>query len=275
MKLCPPIRYSKCKFSESPQNLSASSPIVNCFSRIFAVHHLSLKPVVPIRDDNPIQILPVVTYALIGLNIAAFIYQLSLDPRELQAFFEQWALVPHVLTQGFQGNAIALPHPPWVTLFTSQFLHGSLFHIGGNMLFLWVFGNNIEDQLGHVKFIIFYLTCGVLAGLSHWFFSALSDIPTVGASGAIAGVMGAYILRFPKAEIITLIPLGFFFWTIRVPAFFFLGFWFAQQALLSFASLDGMDNSGVAYWAHAGGFVFGAVLGPLLGLFSNRRRPNR
>ena len=230
---------------------------------------------VPIRDNNPTQITPVVTYVLIGINIAAFIYELSLDPQALQSFFQQWAMVPQFLTLSFQGNAIALPHPPWVTLFTAQFLHGSLLHLGGNMLFLWIFGNNIEDKLGHFKFIVFYLTCGVLASLSHWFFSALSDVPSLGASGAIAGVMGAYILRFPRAEIVTLIPLGFFFWTIRVPAVFFLGFWFVQQALFSVASLDNMAGGGVAYWAHAGGFVFGAILGPLLGLFSDQRRPYR
>jgi membrane associated rhomboid family serine protease len=154
-------------------------------------------------------------------------------------------------------------------------LHGGFLHVAGNMLFLWIFGNNVEDKLGHVKFLIFYLACGILAGLSQWFFSTSSVVPSLGASGAIAGVMGAYILRFPRAEILTLVPLGFFMWTFRVPAFFFLGFWFAQQALYSFASLSvptnvGMQSGGVAYWAHAGGFVFGAVLGPLLGLFDDK-----
>lgn len=231
---------------------------------------------VPIRDNNPIQIVPIVTYTLIAINIILFIYQLSLG-NALEAFFRQWAVVPQLLTLSFQGEPTGLPHPAWITLITSQFLHGGILHIGGNMLFLWIFGNNIEDKLGHFKFILFYLTCGILAGLSQWFFSALSPVPSLGASGAIAGVMGAYVLRFPKAEIVTLIPLGFFFWTIRIPAIFFLGFWFAQQAFFSIMSLDtptavGMAEGGIAYWAHAGGFVFGIILGPLLGLFSDRRR---
>jgi membrane associated rhomboid family serine protease len=144
------------------------------------------------------------------------------------------------------------------------------------MLFLWIFGNNIEEELGSVKYLIFYLSCGILAALTQWFFSAESTIPSLGASGAIAGVMGAYILKFPKANIITLIPLGLFLTTIRIPAIFFLGFWFFQQAFKGLTMLEvtahvGMEGGGVAYWAHAGGFIFGAILGPLLGLFSNRR----
>jgi membrane associated rhomboid family serine protease len=142
------------------------------------------------------------------------------------------------------------------------------------MLFLWIFGNNVEDQLGHFKYLLFYLACGALAALSQWYFAPLSNIPSLGASGAIAGVMGAYIIRFPKAEVLTLIPLGILFWTIRVPAIFFLGFWFVQQAFYGVASLGvptniGMESGGVAYWAHAGGFIFGAILGPLLGLFAS------
>ncbi|WP_404789987.1 rhomboid family intramembrane serine protease [Altericista sp. CCNU0014] len=230
---------------------------------------------VPLRDNNPTRIVPVVTYAIIAINIAVFVYELSLGPQQLESFFRVWAIVPRALTASFAGEPTGLPFPAWVTLFTSQFLHGGFLHIAGNMLFLWIFGNNVEDKLGHVRFLIFYLACGVLAGLAQWFFSAYSAIPSLGASGAIAGVMGAYILRFPQAEILTLVPLGFFMWTFRVPAFFFLGFWFAQQALYSFASLNvptnvGMQNGGIAYWAHAGGFVFGAILGPLLGLFSDR-----
>jgi membrane associated rhomboid family serine protease len=234
--------------------------------------------VVPLRDNNPTQIVPVVTYAIVVLNVAAFVYELSLGPN-LESFLRVWAVVPRDLTASFAGQPTGLPFPAWVTLITSQFLHGGFLHIAGNMLFLWIFGNNVEDKLGHVRFIIFYLGCGILAGLSQWFFSAYSVVPSLGASGAIAGVMGAYILRFPNAEVLTLVPLGFFMWTFRVPAFFFLGFWFAQQALYGVASLNvptnvGMQSGGVAYWAHAGGFVFGAILGPLLGLFSDRKRGN-
>jgi membrane associated rhomboid family serine protease len=229
---------------------------------------------VPLRDDNPTRIIPVVTYALIAINIAVFLYELSLG-EQLEAFFRVWAVIPRELTASFAGQPTGLPFPAWVTLITSQFLHGGFLHVAGNMLFLWIFGNNIEDKLGHVKYLIFYLACGILAGLTQWFFSSDSIVPSLGASGAIAGVMGAYILRFPKAEILTLVPLGFFMWTFRVPALFFLGFWFAQQALYSFASLSvptnvGMQSGGIAYWAHAGGFVFGAILGLALGLFSDR-----
>lgn len=231
---------------------------------------------VPLRDNIPTRIVPVVTYVLIALNIAAFVYELSLGPN-LEAFFRVWAIVPRDLTAYFAGEPTGLPFPAWITLFSSQFLHGGFLHVAGNMLFLWIFGNNVEDKLGHVRFIIFYLACGVLAGLSQWFFSAYSVVPSLGASGAIAGVMGAYILRFPNAEVLTLVPLGFFMWTFRVPAFFFLGFWFVQQAFYGVAGLNvptnvGMQNGGVAYWAHAGGFVFGAILGPLLGLFADRDR---
>jgi membrane associated rhomboid family serine protease len=228
--------------------------------------------VVPLRDDNPTRIVPVVTYALIALNIAAFVHELRLGPEGLEAFFRVWAVVPRELSAYFAGESTSLPFPAWITLITSQFLHGGFLHIAGNMLFLWIFGNNVEDKLGHVKFLIFYLACGALAGLSQWFFSMSSVVPSLGASGAIAGVMGAYILRFPKAEILTLLPLGFLFWTIRIPAVFFLGFWFVQQAFYSMASLNVPSNlgGGIAYWAHAGGFVFGAILGPMLGLFSDR-----
>ncbi len=226
---------------------------------------------VPLRDNNPISITPYVTYGLIATNILAFIYQLSLTPQQLEGFFHVAALVPRELTASLGGVPVNQPIPEWMTLITSQFLHGGFLHLGGNMLFLWIFGNNIEDRLGHVKYLIFYLACGVLAALTQWFFSTNSAIPSLGASGAIAGVMGAYILRFPRAKVLTLIPLGFFITTIQIPAVFFLGFWFFQQALFGIASLNpptniGMESGGIAYWAHAGGFFFGAILGPPLGL---------
>jgi membrane associated rhomboid family serine protease len=138
----------------------------------------------------------------------------------------------------------------------------------------------VEEELGRIKFLFFYLACGVLAALTQWFFGNLSTIPSLGASGAIAGVMGAYIIRYPQARILTLIPLGFFFTTLRIPAIFFLGFWFVQQALYGLLSLNaqanvGMEAGGIAYWAHAGGFVFGIILGPLFGLFLNKSQSGR
>jgi membrane associated rhomboid family serine protease len=233
--------------------------------------------VVPLRDDNPTTITPVVTYGLIGLNVAVFLFQLNLSRQGLDNFFETWGMIPAQLSESFRG-AMRAPAYEWITLVSSQFLHGGFFHIGGNLLYLWVFGNNIEDQLGHLRFLIFYLGCGVLAGLTQWVFDPASTVPTIGASGAIAGVMGAYILRFPRAHIVTLIPLIIFFTTVRIPAIFFLGFWFVQQALFSLASLSSdvnLGSGGVAYWAHSGGFVFGLVLGPLLGLMGPKSRPGR
>ena len=227
----------------------------------------------PLSDDNPIRITPYVTYGIIALNVLVFLQELSLTPPGLELFFDAWAVVPIELTASFSGP-LNSPVPEWFTLISSQFLHGGFMHIAGNMLFLWIFGNNVEDQLGHFKFIFFYLTCGVLAGLTQWFFALGSEMPSLGASGAIAGVMGAYIIRFPKASVLTLIPLGIIPWFTRIPAIFFLGIWFVQQAFYSFASLSVRSNigmaGGIAYWAHAGGFVFGAVLGPLLGLFDQQ-----
>ena len=232
----------------------------------------------PIDDNNPIRITPVVTYGLIAANVLVFIYELSFPERQLTNFFYQWAVVPAQLTGAFAGTPVPIlsGEPPEIlTLITSQFLHGGFAHIAGNMLFLWIFGNNVEDQLGHFKFLFFYLACGVLASLTQWYFSQGSQLPSLGASGAIAGVMGAYIIRFPNASVKTVIPIGIFPFFTNIPAYFYLGIWFFQQALYSFATLAprtnvGMENGGVAYWAHAGGFVFGAVLGPLLGLFSQR-----
>lgn len=227
----------------------------------------------PISDDNPTRITPLVTYALIAVNIAVFIHELTLAQPQLERFFQLYAVVPKELTASFGGIAVDQPVPESLTLVTSQFLHGGLAHIFGNMLFLWIFGNNIEDKLGHFKYLIFYISCGALAALAQWFFSAQSNIPSLGASGAIAGVMGAYIIRFPQAQIRTVVMAFPFIFFPRIPAIFYLGIWFFMQAVYGIASLGvptnvGMESGGIAYWAHAGGFVFGAILGPLLGLFA-------
>jgi membrane associated rhomboid family serine protease len=234
---------------------------------------------IPIDDDNPIRITPYVTYSLIALNVLIFIYEITLSESGLSRFFYQWAIVPLQLTGSLIGQPqpILPQEPPeLLTLISSQFLHGGFMHLAGNMLFLWIFGNNIEDRLGHFKFLFFYLACGVLAGLTQWFFGQTSQIPSLGASGAIAGVMGAYILRFPQAIVKTVVPLGIFPLVFNIPAIFYLGIWFLQQALYGLATLPsqtnvGLQSGGVAYWAHAGGFVFGAILGPLLGLFARDR----
>lgn len=229
---------------------------------------------VPIRDDNPTRTTAYVTYALILINVLVFFYEASLMGPRLESFFDTWAIVPEELTASIGGaSGYSLPGEA-LTLITSQFLHGGLLHLGGNMLYLWIFGNNVEDEMGHWRFLGFYLLCGILAGLAQYVFASGSDVPSLGASGAIAGVMGAYILRFPQVKILALIPIFLFFFTFRVPAVVFLGIWFVQQAFYGVASLGapvniGMQSGGIAYWAHAGGFVVGAVLGPLFGLFSS------
>jgi membrane associated rhomboid family serine protease len=240
----------------------------------------------PIGDDNPTRRTSYVTYGLIALNVLVFLHQVQLDaqvvvsPRSgqvlgsgLDYFLRDWAVVPVQLTATIAGAPI--PHlpgvlrepPEFLTLISSQFLHGGWMHLLGNMLFLWIFGNNVEDKLGRVKFLIFYLTCGVLAALTQWFFGMNSAVPCLGASGAIAGVMGAYILRFPKVEINTFIPP---FFILPIPAFVYLGIWFLQQALSSISRPMG-GQGGVAYWAHAGGFVFGAVLGVMFGVLDREK----
>ena len=231
---------------------------------------------VPIRDENPVQITPYVTYGLIGLNVLVFLYELMLaSPMELTAFFRTWAVVPEQLTESFLGDQItSFTIHEWFTLISSQFIHAGFLHLAGNMLYLWIFGNNVEEQLGRVRFLLLYLTCGALAALAQWYFGMFSEVPSLGASGAIAGVMGAYIFKFPNVRILTIVPLGFLFLPVRIPALFYLGIWFFQQAAYGVASLNapanvGMADGGIAYWAHAGGFVFGAILGPALGLLND------
>ncbi len=217
---------------------------------------------IPFRSENPTNTTPFVVYVLITVNIILFFYEIFLGARS-NYLFELYALIPKEFTASLRGNSPSQSVPEIYTLITSQFLHSGLIHIGFNMLFLWIFGNNIEECLGHFKFLFFYLSCGVLAALTHWVIAMESTIPTVGASGAIAGVMGAYLLKYPRAKII-LFP----FVTKKLPAFFFLGFWFLYQAFKGVASLGLPESaSGSAYWAHAGGFIFGAILATLLGLF--------
>lgn len=204
----------------------------------------------PIRDHNPSQGTPFVTYALIAVNVAVFISYLSLfeDPRALNAFFAEWSLIPANISDGVRYD----------TLLTTMFLHGGFMHLAGNMLFLWIFGDNMEEEMGHFGFLVFYLASGLGAALAHVISAPYSMVPTVGASGAIAGVMGGYLLLFPKAKIDILLILIVFFRIFSVPAWIMLGLWFALQ-LFSGTGAD-PEAGGVAYWAHAGGFVVGFVL---------------
>ncbi len=218
----------------------------------------------PLYDENPTRITPYFTYGLIGMNILVFLHEVSLSNAQLEQFFQLYALIPRELTTNVARE--------WTTLFTSQFLHGGWWHLISNMVFLWVFGNNIEDRLGRFKYLIFYLACGALAALCQWVIGMNSSIPSLGASGAIAGILGAYIIRFPHARVMTLVFLGFFVTTIRVPAMILIGLFVVQNLISGFVSLQtaanmSVETGGVAYWAHIGGFVFGMILGPLFGLF--------
>ncbi|MGD1911434.1 MAG: rhomboid family intramembrane serine protease [Rivularia sp. (in: cyanobacteria)] len=227
----------------------------------------------PLYDENPTRITPYVTYGLIGINVLVFLHEFSLSDAQLNQFFQLYAVIPRQLSISFAGGVINQPVPEWITLFTSQFLHGGWWHLISNMVFLWVFGNNIEDRLGHFKYTVFYLACGALAALCQWFIGMDSAIPSLGASGAISGVLGAYLICFPQALVRTFILLGFFIVTPRVPAWVLIGIYIVQNVISGVADLQRaanmtMETGGVAYWAHIGGFAFGLLLGPLLGLFN-------
>jgi membrane associated rhomboid family serine protease len=196
-----------------------------------------------------------VTIAIIALNVAAFVYELSLGPT-LRLFLFEWGLVPARLTMALrEGDALGVVLP---TLLTSIFLHGGWLHLVGNMWFLWIFGDNIEDRFGHVRFALFYLLAGLIGSALHLAFNGASRVPTVGASGAIAGVLGAYAAAFPRARVITLVPLFPFFQVLALPAFVMLGMWFVYQFLSGFITAAWTPGGGgVAWWAHIGGFGFG------------------
>lgn len=205
---------------------------------------------IPIRDHNPSGRVPYVTYLLMAMNIGIFLsyWPLFNDPRALNAFFFDWAMVPVLVTQDSS----------YTTMISSMFLHGGWMHLAGNMLFLWIFGDNMEDEMGHAGFAAFYVLAGIAAGMVHVISAPLSEVPTVGASGAIAGVMGGYLLLFPKAKVDILIILIIIFRIINIPAWIMLMLWFAFQVFGGIGSNP--DVGGVAYWAHAGGFVAGIIL---------------
>jgi len=212
--------------------------------------------VFPLYDENPTRITPYFTYGLIGMNVLVFLHEISLSNLQLEQFFQLYAVIPQELTINWSGE--------WTTLFTSQFLHGGWWHLISNMVYLWVFGNNIEDRLGHFRYLLFYLTCGAIAALCQWFIGMYSTIPSLGASGAISGVLGAYLIWFPHARITTLVFLGFFITTINIPALVIIGIFFIQNLIAGFASLQtaakmSVETGGVAYWAHLGGFVVGSI----------------
>jgi rhomboid family protein len=213
---------------------------------------------IPLRDVIPSRTTPFITIGLISLNAVFFLFELSLPDGLLQPFLSSYGVVPALFS--------------WPTVFTSMFLHGGWFHVLGNMLYLWIFGDNVEDRMGHGRFLVFYLVAGAIAALAQVFVNPGSLVPTIGASGAIAGVMGAYFVLFPHSRVLTLIPLFVFIEIIEIPAIYFLGIWFLMQLLSGVGSMasSSATSGGIAFWAHVAGFVAGFVGG-----FIVRYRPQR
>jgi membrane associated rhomboid family serine protease len=203
---------------------------------------------------------PFVSYTILGLCILVFLWQFSLGPQNGQAAIYAFGLIPAVLLGDAQLPPELAVVPPVATAFTSMFLHGGWLHLIGNMLYLWIFGDNVEDSMGHGRFLVFYLICGIVAALTQALPAPNSDIPMIGASGAISGVLGAYLVLHPRAHVLVLIPLGLFSQLVRMPALWVLGLWFGIQLLQEFMASEG---AGVAFRAHIGGFVAGMALIPL------------
>jgi membrane associated rhomboid family serine protease len=230
---------------------------------------------IPLRDDQPSFSTPFVNYFLIVFNVLVFLWELSVGMQSshaLNAFIGEFGVVPRHTVAVLTGHSYDSPASALLPFFTSMFLHGSFFHVAGNMLFLWIFGDNVEDYLGHFRYLLFYLGSGIVAALSQIILNPNSAIPTVGASGAIAGVMGAYFILYPKARVLVWFPPIFFF---HVPAWLMLGYWFLVQFFSGTASsiaVTSQTTGGVAFWAHVGGFVAGVLM---IKVFSERPQRNR
>jgi membrane associated rhomboid family serine protease len=199
---------------------------------------------IPLRDVIPSRTTPWVTYLLVGLNVLVFFYEVSLGPDLLERFILAFGLIPADFS--------------WMTALTSMFLHGGWLHIAGNLLSLWIFGDNVEDRMGHGRFLVFYLLAGLVASLAQTYVIPNSPVPLIGASGAIAGVMGAYLVLFPYSRILVLVFLFIFVDVIEIPAIFFLGFWFLMQLLSGVGQLANVTGANIGFWAHIGGFLTGA-----------------
>jgi membrane associated rhomboid family serine protease len=214
----------------------------------------------PLADVIPSRTTPVITVALIALNALVFLFELTLSEPELQIFAQAFGVVPAQFS--------------WAAAVTSMFLHGGWLHFLGNMLYLWIFGDNVEDRMGHFRYLLFYLFCGVVAALGQTFTAPYSDVPMIGASGAIAGVMGAYFVLFPQSRVLTGVFIFFFIDLIEIPAIFFLGIWFLMQFFSGLGSLGaGAAQGGVAFWAHIAGFAVGAAGGVVWKGIESSRRP--
>jgi membrane associated rhomboid family serine protease len=235
------------------------------------IRHFLLRsvPIIPLKDTIPSSRIPYLNYGLIALNCVAFLYQLSLGAR-LTDFVYTYAVIPFRFLHIIPSEPREL-----LTPLSAMFLHGGWGHLLGNMLYLYIFGNNVEDRLGRGRYLLFYLACGVVSFLAQIVFQSNSMVPNVGASGAIAGVLGAYFLLFPRARVLTLVPLFFFFPVVEIPAFVFLGFWFLIQFFSGAATIGKTSalSGGVAWWAHIGGFLAGMLLLKLLLPRDSARRP--
>jgi membrane associated rhomboid family serine protease len=220
---------------------------------------------IPISDDNPALLRPFVTWAIIAGCVAAFFWELSFPESGEEALIFALGFVPkNLFDHAVTARVFGVPWP-WFTLITSMFLHGGFLHLAGNMLYLWIFGNNVEDAMGHGRFVAFYLVCGIAAALSEGLVNPHSALPMLGASGAISGVLAAYVLIYPRTRIRVIIPLGILLYPTKISAFYVVGFWFLLQLLNVVGTSSG--GPGTAWWAHVGGFVAGLALTPLLSNF--------
>lgn len=214
----------------------------------------------PLKDDIPSRHFPVVNLLLITANILSFAYELSLGP-QLESFIVTHGFVPVRFSAELAGNF--MPLAGYLPVFSSMFLHAGLLHVFSNLWMLWIFGDNVEDRMGHGRYLLFYLLCGVGAAFAQFWANPLAQSPMIGASGAISGVLGAYFLLYPRARILTFIPIFILFYLVEIPAYFFIGFWFLMQFLQGAAQqviVGRLAEGGVAWWAHVGGFVAGVVL---------------
>jgi membrane associated rhomboid family serine protease len=207
---------------------------------------------IPYKDDNPTNKFPFVTIGIIALNILIFLFEVTSKSGMKEVTYTYGAIPHYMMTLETKQ-----PIHPSLTIFSSMFMHGGLFHLGGNMLYLWIFGNNIEDRLGPVRFIFFYLFCGIVAAYAHAITEPKSLMPMIGASGAISGILGAYLLLFPRATVYTIVFLGFFVTTLRIPALIVIGFWAIIQFVNGLISTGGHESGGIAWFAHIGGFLVG------------------
>lgn len=226
---------------------------------------------IPLHDKNPTYSRPVVTLALVGINALIFLLELLLGETGQQRLFFTLGMVPARVSL-FPASPEVSAVDAFLPLLTSMFLHGGFLHIIGNMWFLWVFGDNIEDRMGHGRFVLFYLLCGVLAGLTHVVMNWNSMVPAIGASGAVSGIMGAYLMLFPGSRVVTLVTLGWYWFRTELPAYVMILYWFVIQLISGGLSLaaGSAEGGGVAWWAHIGGFVAGAVF---VWLFRRQERP--